>query len=174
MPYAALALFATSLGSLVAAFVLQIFDGVDPCILCLFQRIPYGVALVVMAVVLAFSKRPRIVKAGFIVAGFAFLSNVGIAAFHSGIERGWWSATDSCAVTPLDGIDPAKMTTTQLLSTAIGSCEDITFSILGLSLANINVFFCLGLAVFAFCAAFGLKITDGACPLCRMGANAKA
>lgn len=167
MPYAALALGAASLGSLVAAFVLQFFEGVDPCILCLFQRIPYGVAGIVMLAVLAFRKKPRVVKAGFIVAGLAFLANVGIAAFHSGIERGWWSATDGCAVTPLDGIDPAKMTTAQLLSTAIGSCENITFSILGLSLANVNVFFCLGLAVFAFCAAFGLKLTDAACPLCR-------
>ncbi len=47
------------------------------------------------------------------------------------------------------------MSTADLLSTAVAECDKINFSILGLTLANINVFFCLGLALLALMTAFG-------------------
>jgi disulfide bond formation protein DsbB len=160
MPYAALAILAASLGALVGAALFQKFFDAQPCILCIFQRGPYAAALVLSILALLFRRKEKVVKAVLCLCALAFLTNVGIAAYHSGIERHWWAATNSCDVSPLN-IDPAEMSTADLLVTAIGECDDIKFEILGLTLANMNVLICLGLAVLSFAAAFGCVRTEG-------------
>ena len=153
MPYAALAILAASLVSLATAFTLQQVFDIQPCILCLFQRIPYAVSLILAALALIFRNKPCAVKFLLVLCALSFLANSGISTFHSGVERHWWAGTNNCAVTPLNG--KTAMTTADLLSTAVSQCDEINFSIFGVTLANVNVFFCLGLALLALMTAFG-------------------
>lgn len=151
MPLAALALVAASLVSLLAAFTAQYGFDVQPCILCLFQRVPYALALVLGCLALALRARPQAVKVLFALMAATFFTNVGIAFFHSGVELHWWAGTDSCAVMPLNG----ELSADQLLTLAVAQCDEIKLQIFGLTLANLNVLFCAALGVFALVAGFG-------------------
>ena len=168
MPFAALAILAASLGALVMASLFQKIYGADPCALCIMERIPYAISAVFAAAALFMRKNKTLVKIVMSLCALAFLINAGIAAYHSGIERHWWEATSSCDVGP---IDKDNMSVADLMTTAISECDVINFTILGLTLANLNVFACLGLAVLAFVGGFGLvreKDSDeqGTCSCC--------
>ncbi len=175
MPYAALAILAASVGALVAASIFQQIFGADPCVLCLFERIPYAVAVPFAALAFFLRHNKCAVKGLMTLCALGFLINVGISAYHSGIERHWWEATVSCDVTPLN-MEPAKMTAADLLTTAVGQCDEINFTILGLTLANLNVFVCLGLAFLAFVGGFGLvrdEDGDKPCSCCADSCDVK-
>src|SRR4051812_44404513 len=103
-----------SLGALATALTAQYWGGLHPCILCLYQRWPYGVAIALAIVALALGGSSFERKAlggssferktlgrslrGWAVglAGVAFLVGAGIAAFHVGVEQGWWQGTAQC------------------------------------------------------------------------------
>lgn len=108
----------------------------QPCILCIYQRIPYVTAglLAVLALMLPVSLR---VKAAIIaVCGAAFLVNVGIATYHVGVEQQWW--TSSCA-----GQAASEMTLQQMMADlerrAEKPCDVINWTFLGFSMATWNV-----------------------------------
>lgn len=156
MPYVALAIMAASLVSLVTAVTLQHVFEIQPCILCIFQRGPYAASLFLATLAYLFKKNDVAVKTLLSLTALSFLINVGIAGFHSGVERGMWQGTNSCEVTPIDGkLAFQEMSAADLLATAAADCDEIPFAILGISLANVNVFFCFGLALFALQGAFG-------------------
>lgn len=133
--------------SLTAALFAEAVLKLEPCILCIYQRVPFVLALAVSVVGL-------IVKRPFwplVISGAGFLVNSGIAFYHSGVERHWWkSMVEGCAVPDLGG-DPQTMLE-NILSVPTGNCAEIPWAdpILGLSMANYNVFLCLGL--FFVCA----------------------
>lgn len=156
LPYAALAILAASLVSLIAAFVAQHVFDIQPCILCLFQRVPYAVALVLGALALLFRKDEQKIKILFTLIALTLFVNVGIAAFHSGVERQWWAGTNGCDVVPLNG----ELSREQLLTMAVAQCDEINFDIFGITLANLNVIFCLGLGIFSLVVAFGQRKLD--------------
>lgn len=153
VPYAVLAILAASLGALVAASTFQQVYGADPCALCIMERVPYAAAVLLASLAFGFRKNKTAVKWLMSLCALGFLINVGISGYHSGIERHWWEATQSCDVSPL--AMSAEMSVADLLMTAVSECDEINFTILGLTLANLNVFACLGLALLAFVAAFG-------------------
>jgi disulfide bond formation protein DsbB len=156
MPYAALAIIAVSVVSLVSAFTAEIFFDIKPCILCLFQRVPYAVTLVFASLAFLLRKDEKNVRILFSLTALAFFVNVGIAFFHTGVERHWWAGTNGCAVMPLN----APLTREQLLTMAVAQCDEINFEIFGLSFANLNVLLCLGMGFFALLSAFGQSFMD--------------
>lgn len=153
MPNAALAIIAASMVSLASAYIAQHFFDIQPCILCLFQRVPYAVTLALGALAFLFRRDAGKYRVLLVLCAVAFFVNVGIAFFHTGVERHWWAGTNGCAVTPLN----APLTRESLLLQAISQCDEINFEIFGLTLANLNVLFCLGLGLFSLIAAFGQK-----------------
>lgn len=154
MPWAALALIAAGLGSLSGAFILQTFFGVEPCVLCLFQRIPYAVVVVLGAVALLFRQNDKVARALLGLCALAFFINVGIAIFHSGVELQWWAGTDGCEVNA-DILRDPEAARLALLKTAVAQCDEVNFTFLGFSLANWNILICLALGLFAMLAAMG-------------------
>lgn len=163
MPYAALALFAASAGSLIVAYIAETFFGVEPCILCIYQRIPY--ALVTFLAIFALMARQNDKKARFFLAlcALALFINAGIAGFHSGVELHWWAGTDECSVNPLVIQQvTADALREQLLHTPLVPCDAINFTFLGFTMANWNILASLGLGFFALLASLGSCITWGA------------
>ncbi|MBM3572616.1 MAG: disulfide bond formation protein B, partial [Alphaproteobacteria bacterium] len=89
-----------SVAILGTALASQYWGGLGPCVLCLYQRYPYGVVigLMVIAVVIG-QNRPGPVIALLGMASLAFLVGAGIGFFHVGVEQHWWAGTPECGAT---------------------------------------------------------------------------
>ena len=152
LPLAAKLLFVTSLGSLVFALIMEYGFGLQPCILCLWQRVPY-VVVAVLALGAGLWRpygRQSVILLSLCAA--AFLAGMGLAIFHSGVELHWWTGTSGCAVEPLVGTSPDDVREA-LLRTVAPRCDQIAWTFLGLSMTNYNVAFSLALAFFSAAAA---------------------
>ena len=148
---APLATLALSLATLAGAYGSQHWGGLRPCVLCLYQRWPWWIAagLAVMALALV---RHRGARAGLLaLAGVTLLAGGGIAVYHVGVEQHWWAGTASCGAT---GAVPATLAELkrQILSAPVVRCDEMAWSLLGLSMAGYNAMlsFAAGLALLAF------------------------
>jgi disulfide bond formation protein DsbB len=152
-PVAVLAgITAISVFSLLAALGSEVFLGLEPCILCVYQRFPYLAVIVFGTIGLSFRKRPPLPRLMIGLIGITFLVNSGIAFYHTGVEQKWWkSAVEGCAVPRFDDGEPQSILE-NILSAPTANCAEIPWQdpILGLSMANYNVLLCFGL--FAICA----------------------
>lgn len=131
-----------------AAFVAQYGFGLAPCQLCLWQRWPYTVAILLG--LLAW-KLPRARPLLLALLALAFATTAGIALFHTGVELKWWAGLESCGgggtATTLEALRA------QVLAAPIVRCDEAAFSFLGLSMAGWNMLWASLLAVLALLAA---------------------
>lgn len=142
---------AVSIFALAAAFGAEAFLGLEPCILCIYQRWPFAIVAAVGGIALIRRKRPCAVSAALSVSALAFLINSTIAFYHTGIEQKWWaSALEGCAVPNFGGAPQSILE--NIMSAPTGRCDEPSWfdPIFGLTMANYNVVLCLGLA--AVCA----------------------
>lgn len=153
MPLVAKLLLVGNIGSLLFALLLQHAFDIPPCILCLWQRIPYAAVAVLSVIILLWKPygRQTIVLLG--LCAFIYLGGAGIAMFHTGVERHWWKSIESCDSTEIKGGSIEELRQA-LLATNDVPCDEIPWEIFGLSLANLNVLGSLGLAFFVGMAAF--------------------
>jgi disulfide bond formation protein DsbB len=147
----ALLLLIASVGSLLAAFFFQYVVGLQPCILCIWQRWPYAVVIVLagLALMLARSAPARAALLG--LSGVALLVGAGIAAFHVGVEQHWWVGTPGCGVT--ERADTVEALRAQLMAAPVVRCDEVPWSLFGISMAGYNIVISLALAAFALIAA---------------------
>src|SRR5579862_1950674 len=103
MPHAALLIFAASVAALAFAFAMQFGFGVEPCILCLWQRVPFGVVVALSPALLLWKPYGRHTRILLALCAAAFFINSGLSVFHTGVEQHWWLGTSGCAITPLHG-----------------------------------------------------------------------
>lgn len=129
-----------SLVLLLGAFGFQYLGGLAPCHLCLLQRWPHGIAILVGILILAWPVR------GFApLAGVVVLSGAAIAAYHVGVEQHWWAGPTGCtAAAPGAGDTGALLD--QILATPTVLCDAIAWSWLGISMAGWNALASLFLA----------------------------
>ncbi len=80
---------AASLAALVIALLSQHVGGLEPCPLCLIQRIPYGVNIFLGAFAILLVGRGREPVALIALIGGIFALDGGIALYHVGVEQGW-------------------------------------------------------------------------------------
>ncbi len=148
--------------ALISAFALgmalmsQYVFNLHPCELCIWQRWPYGIVILLGLIGFAASFKSKKAVAGIMaLIGLTFLINSIIAFYHTGVEQKWWkSFLEGCSVPELKGDITQILADIQARSNA-ARCDEIPWSdpILNLSMANYNVVFCLGLAVIAFVSA---------------------
>ncbi len=161
-PRAAPALvLAASVGALGAAYFFQYAIGLQPCILCLYQRLPYAatIALGLVAVGHALAGKPRPVRWLLGLCAIAFAIGGAIAAFHVGVEQQWWRGTAECTGAGIDAttVDALRA---QLMAAPVVRCDEVQWSLLGVSMAGYNVLMSLGLAAFSIVAALRLGRTE--------------
>lgn len=129
-----------SLALLLGAFGFQYLGGLAPCHLCLLQRWPHGVALVLGLLILVWPARGLA-----LLAGLAVLGGAAIAGYHVGVEEHWWPGPASCtAATPATADAGALLD--QILATPTVLCDAVAWRWLGLSMAGWNAILSLGLA----------------------------
>ena len=132
--------------SLIMALIGQYGFDLHPCVLCIYQRIPF-IFIVALSGLSLLLKHNRAHLGLAIMTGLAFIINAGIAFFHTGVERKWWEGLSSCG-----GELPKNPTLEQLreaiLNAPVARCDEIPFELFGLSMANYNVLLCVFMAAF--------------------------
>jgi disulfide bond formation protein DsbB len=139
----------------VGALTAQYGFNLRPCELCLIQRVPF-VLTIILGLLAYFWTAKRIPLIA--LSGVTYLVNSAIATFHSGVERKWWAGLTGCTTPDMSGSIEDLMKRIQ--ETAVVRCDEIPWSFLGLSMANYNVVFCLGLGLACgvyICAKFCWK-----------------
>ena len=125
---------AFSILSLSIAYFIQYILGHKPCNLCLIERIPYLSAIILVALIFI-GKRFEKIFSGIILIFFIF--GAIISFYHVGIEQGFFSESLVCNLGN-SGADLSKEQLLKQLENAPISCKEVTFRLLGLSLATIN------------------------------------
>ena len=93
-----LAIAAIAVATIAAAWAFQLFGGYSPCPLCLQQRWPYYAASPLALLLIWWDGRSSVgLRAGLLAIAFIMLAGAALAAFHAGIEWGWWRGPQACA-----------------------------------------------------------------------------
>lgn len=133
-------------GSLCAAWIAQYVFDLAPCDLCLMQRWPY-VVLIILSII-AYAVRESRVSYIVTILGMvvSYVVGTGIAAFHTGVERHWWKYASDCTtnVASADSIDGLREA---ILNAPTVRCDEIPWSFMGLSFANYNALFSAGMVL---------------------------
>ena len=132
-----------SIFALASAFFIEYILGHKACNLCLLQRVPYILAIILVVLVLILQ---NFEKSIFLLLGLTFLFATFLSFYHFGIEQGFFSESLICSLEKNDSNLSRGDILKQLKQTTI-SCKDITFRFFGLSLATINTVISLILSV---------------------------
>lgn len=121
-----------SLALLLGAFAFQYLGGLAPCKMCLWQRWPHAAAVLLglLALVLPGRALP-------LVGAGAAATAAGLGLYHTGVERGWWEGPTTCTSGPVGGLAPEDLLN-QILAAPIVRCDEVAWSMLGLSMASWN------------------------------------
>ena len=136
--------------TILGAYFFQYVVGLKPCPLCLEQRVPYYLAIVVAAVVAFVAAKdapPMLVKLGFALLVVILLVSVGLGVYHAGIEWKFWRGPAECTgeLGSFGGGDLLQ----QIQTTSLVRCDEAAWRFVGLSLAGYNVLISLALAALA-------------------------
>jgi disulfide bond formation protein DsbB len=127
-------IFIFSAFALFSAYFIQYALGHLPCNLCLIERIPYILTIIIIIISFVFKKYEKIYLA---LLSIIFISAALISFYHFGIEQGFFKESLVCDLKSQSNNLTAEDILKQLKDKTV-SCKDITFRILGLSLATIN------------------------------------
>ena len=128
---------------IVSAYILEYIYNFPPCKLCIYQRIPFFLILFVCATSFLMEYR----NIHFYAIFFLFFSSFLIASFHSLVERGLIEYNSGCS-SSINDFESIEDLRNHLESVALTKCDEIIFSIMGLSLANINSLISFSLVLF--------------------------
>ena len=132
-------IFFISLISIISAYFIEYILGHQPCNLCLVERIPYGLSIVLIISNYTFIKNEKfIILLLIIVFTFSFV----ISFYHFGIEQGFFKESSVCGLKDASDIISKEELLKQLQVKNI-SCKDVTFRIFGFSLTTVNISFSL-------------------------------
>ena len=123
-----------------SALFVEYVLSIQPCKLCLYQRIPYIFSILVCFFGYFFPKN----KIWIYFLIITFISSIAISGYHVGIENNIFTEFSGCTNNNLNTTDKAELL--ENLNNLLPNCKDINFKILGLSLATIN--FLLSIVLF--------------------------
>jgi len=141
-----------SLGILLGAVGFQYIGELAPCPMCIWQRWPHAVAIVLSLGALSFLSPLRRALAA--LGALTMAVSAGLGLFHAGVEQKWWDGPTTCV-----GIDPAGVSTDELFDRLMDAplvrCDEIVWDLFGITMAGWNGLISLGLVVLWVYAALG-------------------
>lgn len=147
-------LVAGSAAVLGGAFAFEYLANLPPCPLCLYQRVPYAVTAVLGLTGLALgNERRRAAGALAAAAAVAFVAGGGVAAFHVGVEQHWWAGTQACTGAAAGTAATLDELRAQIMAAPTVRCDEVPWSLFGISLAGYNLLISVAAAVAAAVAA---------------------
>ena len=128
-----LLIFIFSILAIFFALYVEYYLQYKPCKLCLYQRIPYIIAIFISFVGYNYYKNDSILLLVILIFILSFL----ISGYHYGIEKNIFEEFSGCATNNIDITDKTKLLKT-LSENIPNSCKDVNFKLFGISLAGIN------------------------------------
>ena len=128
-------IFLVSIIALVSAFFIEYILGHQPCNLCILERIPYFLAIIV---VLLNYKFFQFEKFFILLLAIIFLVGTILSLYHLGIEQGFIEESLVCDLKSGSNLLSKEEILKQLQEKSV-SCKDVTFKIFGLSLTSYNI-----------------------------------
>ena len=122
-----------SLFAILFALYIEYVLGYKPCKLCLYQRIPYVIAIFISFIGYNYFKNNKILILIIVIFSISFF----ISGYHYGIENNIFDEFSGCTNESLETIDKSEIL--KSLNDIIVSCKDVNFKIFGISLAGINL-----------------------------------
>ena len=136
-------IFLISVIALVSAFFIEYVLGHQPCNLCILERIPYLLALIIILLNFKFS---HFEKFFILLLIIIFLVGAIISLYHLGIELGFIQESLVCDLKSASDLLSKEEILKQLQEKNV-SCKDVTFKIFGLSLTSYNILISLLITV---------------------------
>ena len=136
-------IFLISFIALISAYFIEYILGHQPCNLCVYERIPYFLAILIVLINYKYNKLEK-----YLILSLAiiFLIATILSLYHLGIEQGFIQESLLCDLEKGANIVDKDEILKQLQQKSI-SCKDVTFKIFGLSLTNYNVIISLLLTI---------------------------
>ena len=123
-------------GLLGGALGSQYLGGLHPCEMCYWQRWPHAAAILLAGTAFMVPVRARLLTA---LAAFAIAVSGAIGVFHAGVELGWWEGLTRCTAGGALSLD-------DLMNVPLVRCDQVQWSLLGVSMAGWNAIISLGSA----------------------------
>ena len=123
-----------SVFALVAAYFIEFILGHKPCNLCSIERIPYFASIILISLIFILNKYEKLIS---LIVGLFFIFGVIISFYHFGIEQGFFSESFVCNLSNNNEALSSQDLLKELEKNTI-SCKDVTFTLLGFSLATFN------------------------------------
>ena len=121
--------------ALLSAFFIEYILGHQPCNLCILERIPYVIAIVIILLNYKFSQFEKLFLVLLIIV---FLTATILSVYHFGIEQGFIEESLVCDLKNGSEATSKEEILKQLQEQKV-SCKDVTFKIFGLSLTTYNI-----------------------------------
>ena len=146
-------IFLISFIALVSAYFIEYVLGHQPCNLCVYERIPYFLAILIILINYKYNKLEK-----YLILSLAiiFLIATILSLYHLGIEQGFIQESLLCDLEKGANIVDKDEILKQLQQKSI-SCKDVTFKIFGLSLTNYNIIISLLLTIGLMKIYFGYE-----------------
>ena len=129
--------------SIISTLIIEHALGYKPCSLCLYERVPYFLSALLIIKIFFFKKYEKITL---LILFLIFMFSSLLAFYHFGIEQGFFNESFVCNVENQSKI-LSKGQLLKELNQNVVSCKDVTFRILGLSLAAINAILSIVLSI---------------------------
>ena len=132
-------IFFISLISILSALFIEHVLRHQPCNLCLMQRVPYGLSIILIFLNYFLKKDEKfVIMLLALIFSFSFL----ISFYHFGIEQGFFEESAICQLKNVTEIISKEEILKQLQTKTV-NCKDVTFRIFGFSLTTFNMFISL-------------------------------
>ena len=128
-------IFLVSILALASAFFIEYILGHQPCNLCIFERIPYLLAIIIILLNFKFNQFEKFFILLLIIV---FLIGAILSLYHLGIEQGFIQESLVCDLKSGSNLLSKEEILRQLQEKNV-SCKDVTFKIFGLSLTSYNI-----------------------------------
>jgi len=128
-------IFLISIVALASAFFIEYKLGHQPCNLCILERIPYLLAIILILLNYKFN---HLEKYFILLLSIVFLASTLLSLYHLGIEQGFIEESLVCDLQNSSKILSKEKILKQLQEKRV-SCKDVTFKIFGLSLTTLNI-----------------------------------
>ena len=132
-----------SIFSLISAYFIESILGHQPCNLCLIERIPYWLGIILVIINFTFKKHEKSI---ILLLLLIFIFSLIISIYHLGIEKNFFQESAICGLKDTGEIISKEDILRQLNEKTI-SCKDVTFKIFGFSLTAINIVISLFLTI---------------------------
>ena len=132
---------------MIAALAFQYFGGLAPCQMCIWQRYPHVIAIAIGLVAIRFGN-----AALAWLGALAAFATAAVGAYHTGVERGWWEGPSSCTAQSIGGLTTDELFE-QIMTAPVVRCDEVAWSLMGLSMASWDMIASLVLAALWIAAA---------------------